>query len=121
MRGFDDIVGRRPLTTQLWCMIDLGSIWLFAVPFALAAAIPGPALAALMGQLLARGPRASVRFEVAFLAIKWLGIVYLVFVAYKLWTAAPAVPLQGGAVPAAGHGSFPGGMAGSAGLVAVRR
>jgi threonine/homoserine/homoserine lactone efflux protein len=118
-------------------MIDLGSIWLFAVPFALAAAIPGPALAALVGQVLARGPRASVRFvagmlcgnmtwlltaifglsalavrfETAFLAIKWLGIVYLVFVAYKLWTAAAAVPPQVGAVAAAGRSSFLGGLA----------
>lgn len=88
------------------------SIWLFIVPFVIAAAIPGPAQGALIGQVLSRGGRANVpfivgmvlgnavwlivatlglaalalRFEAVFVAVKWLGIAYLLFVAWKLWT-----------------------------------
>lgn len=88
------------------------SIWFFIVPFAVAAAIPGPAQGALIGQVLSRGGRANVpfiagmvlgnavwlivatlglaalalRFEAVFIAVKWLGIAYLLFVAWKLWT-----------------------------------
>lgn len=87
------------------------SIWLFVVPFAIAAAIPGPAQGALIGQVLSRGGRAcfpfiagmvlgnalwllvatlglaalAIRFEAAFVAVKWLGVAYLVFIAVKLW------------------------------------
>lgn len=83
------------------------SIWLFIIPFAVAAAIPGPAQGALIGHVLSRGGRASVpfiigmvlgnavwlvvaalalRFEAVFIAVKWLGIAYLVFIAWKLWS-----------------------------------
>ena len=88
------------------------SIWLFIIPFAVAATIPGPAQGALIGHVLSRGGRASVpfivgmvlgnavwlivatlglaalalRFEAIFIAVKWLGIVYLAFVAWKLWS-----------------------------------
>lgn len=94
-------------------MNDMNSIWLFIIPFAVAAAIPGPAQGALIGHVLSRGGRASVpfivgmvlgnavwlivatlglaalalRFEAIFIAVKWLGIAYLVFVAWKLWSA----------------------------------
>lgn len=88
------------------------SIWFFIIPFAVAAVIPGPAQGALIGHVLSRGGRASVpfiigmvlgnavwlvvaalglaalalRFEAIFIAVKWLGIAYLVFVAWKLWS-----------------------------------
>jgi threonine/homoserine/homoserine lactone efflux protein len=94
-------------------MNDMISIWLFIIPFAVAAAIPGPAQGALIGHVLSRGGRASVpfivgmvlgnavwlivatlglaalalRFEHIFIAVKWLGIAYLVFIAWKLWSA----------------------------------
>ncbi|ERS84188.1 LysE family translocator [Halomonas sp. PBN3] len=88
------------------------SIWFFIVPFAIAAAIPGPAQGVLICQVLSRGGRASVsfivgmvlgnaawlvvamlglaalalRFEAVFITVKWLGIAYILFVAWKLWT-----------------------------------
>ncbi|HEV7369717.1 LysE family translocator [Arenibaculum sp.] len=96
-------------------MIDLAALWLFVVPFALAAAIPGPAQGALIAQVLSRGGASSVpfllgmvsgnavwlcaavfglsalalRFEGVFLAVKWLGVGYLVFVAWMLWRSRP--------------------------------
>ena len=94
-------------------MVELSSIWLFVVPFALAAALPGPAQGALIAQVLTRGGASTlpfvigmvagnavwllaaifglsalaVRFETAFIAVKWLGVAYLLFIAWKLWTA----------------------------------
>lgn len=88
------------------------SIWLFIIPFAIAAAIPGPAQGALIGHVLSRGGPASVpfivgmvsgnalwlvvatlglaalalRFESIFIGVKWVGIIYLVFIAWKLWS-----------------------------------
>ncbi|WP_201830099.1 LysE family translocator [Microvirga zambiensis] len=94
-------------------MMDFGNIWFFIVPFALAAALPGPAQGALVAQVLTRGGAASapfligmvagnalwllaaifglstlaLRFEGAFIAVKWLGVAYLLFLAWKLWNA----------------------------------
>src|SRR3954470_13987414 len=94
-------------------MVELGSLWLFVVPFALAAALPGPAQGALIAQVLSRGGASTLpfvigmvagnavwllsaifglsalamRFETAFIAVKWLGVAYLLFIAWKLWTA----------------------------------
>jgi threonine/homoserine/homoserine lactone efflux protein len=94
-------------------MVELGNIWLFVVPFALAAALPGPAQGALIAQVLSRGGTSTLpfvigmvagnavwllaaifglsalamRFEAAFIAVKWLGVAYLFFIAWKLWTA----------------------------------
>ncbi len=88
------------------------SAWLFVIPFAVAASIPGPAQGALIGHVLSHGGRSSVpfivgmvlgnaiwllvatlgvaalalRFEAVFIGVKWLGIAYLVFVAWKLWS-----------------------------------
>ncbi|HVH43702.1 MAG TPA: LysE family translocator [Labilithrix sp.] len=92
------------------------SIWFFVVPFALAAALPGPAQGALIAQVLSRGGKATLpfvfgmvfgnvawllaaifglsalalRFVVAFIVVKWLGVAYLLVLAWKLWTSAPA-------------------------------
>src|SRR4051794_31582358 len=94
-------------------MTGLGSIWLFIVPFTLAAALPGPAQGALIAQALTRGSVAclpfvigmvvgnaawllaamlglsalATQFEPVFVAVKWLGVAYLLFIAWKLWTA----------------------------------
>jgi threonine/homoserine/homoserine lactone efflux protein len=93
--------------------MDLSSLLVFAIALALAAGSPGPSLAALVAQVLARGWRAVMPFLVAmwlgelvwltmavvglaavaetfhaaFLAIKWLGVGYLAFLAWKMWTA----------------------------------
>lgn len=89
------------------------SIWLFILPFTVAAAMPGPGQGALLGHVISRGGRASVpflmgmvlgnsawviaatfglaalalRFEAIFIGVKWIGVVYLVFVAWKLWSS----------------------------------
>lgn len=81
-------------------MLTASSIWLFIIPFAIAAAIPGPAQGALLGQVVSRGARSTlsfvagmvlgnavwllvatlglaalaVQFEQVFVAIKWLGL-----------------------------------------------
>ena len=93
--------------------MDLSSLLVFAIALALAAGSPGPSLAALVAQVLARGWRAVMPFLVAmwlgelvwltmavvglaavaeafhtgFLVIKWLGVAYLAFLAWKMWTA----------------------------------
>ncbi|MEN3792574.1 LysE family translocator [Fulvimarina sp. MAC3] len=85
----------------------------YAVALGIAAAIPGPGVAALLGQSLAGGLRASLFFLVglalgdvvyltfavaglaviaqafagAFLVVKILGGAYLVYLAYKIWTS----------------------------------
>ncbi|WP_448950628.1 LysE family translocator [Labrys neptuniae] len=102
------------------------SIWFFIIPFAAAAAIPGPAQGALIGHVLTRGGRSSLafiagmvignlawllvatlglaaialRFEAVFTGVKWLGIAYLLFIAWKLWSSEvlPAEPTAGRSV-----------------------
>ncbi|WP_157934231.1 hypothetical protein [Microvirga ossetica] len=49
-------------------MMDLGTIWFFIIPFALAAALPGPAQGALVAQVLARGDAASIPFLIGMVA-----------------------------------------------------
>ncbi len=114
------------------------SIWFFIIPFAIAAALPGPAQAALVGRVLVRGAAASfpftagmvagnalwllatifglsalaLRFEVVFIAIKWLGVTYLLFMAWKLWNASTAFSLeQTGAQKAKKRGDIVAGLA----------
>jgi threonine/homoserine/homoserine lactone efflux protein len=98
------------------------SIWFFVVPFAIAAAIPGPAQGALLGQVVSRGARSTLpfiagmvlgnavwllvatlglaalalQFEYVFIAVKWLGVAFILFIAWSLWSKstehAPALP-----------------------------
>ncbi|UWS65501.1 LysE family translocator [Pseudomonas mosselii] len=101
-------------------MSATSSIWFFAVPFAIAAAIPGPAQAGLLGQVVARGARSSVpyiagmvlgnavwllvatlglaalalQFEHVFVAVKWLGVAFILFFAWSLWTKNVEKPQQ---------------------------
>ncbi|HEX7985216.1 MAG TPA: LysE family translocator [Duganella sp.] len=89
------------------------NIWFFIIPFIIAAALPGPAQGTLIATVMTRGrPSAAafvvgmvtgnavwlvatifglasiaLRYENLFIAIKWCGVAYLLFVAYKLWTA----------------------------------
>lgn len=49
-------------------MMDLGTIWFFIIPFALAAALPGPAQGALVAQVLTRGGGASIPFLIGMMA-----------------------------------------------------
>lgn len=98
------------------------SIWFFVVPFAIAAAIPGPAQGALLGQVVSRGAKSTVpfiggmvlgnavwllvatlglaalalQFEQLFVAVKWLGVAFILFIAWNLWSKnteqSPATP-----------------------------
>ncbi|MEO9902153.1 LysE family translocator [Nisaea sp.] len=93
--------------------MDFSSLLVFAIALALAAGSPGPSLAALVAQVLARGWRAVMPFLVAmwlgelvwltmaiiglaavaeafhsaFLVIKWIGVGYLAYLAFRMWTA----------------------------------
>ena len=106
-------------------MLDLPTLLLFAAALALAAGSPGPSIAALVARVLARGPRSVLpflaamwvgeaiwlacavfglavlaqSFQLAFAALKWAGIAYLLWLAWKMWTAPTT---DGTALPEAG-------------------
>ncbi len=98
----------------------------FIIPFAIAAALPGPAQGALVARVVSRGGTSGFPFimgmvtgnliwlaaamfglsalalryellfivinELLFIVIKWLGVAYLLFIAWKLWNAPTAMP-----------------------------
>ncbi len=96
--------------------IDIAALTLFAGALAIAAAVPGPAVAAIVARVLARGTRGLMPFILGiiisdvvwltlavtglavlaqtfhgvFVAIKYLGAAYLLWLAWRFWTA-PAV------------------------------
>ena len=102
--------------------MTLAGLLVFAAAYALAVASPGPGIAAVVGQVLGRGIRAApalvagiligdlIWFTCAalglaalaqayagiFLAIKWVGVAYLAFLAWKMWTS-PVDALQASA------------------------
>jgi len=97
--------------------MDLSALLIFAGALALAAGSPGPSIAALVARVISRGYGGVVPFTAAmwigeavwlalavfglsvlaqtfywaFLIIKYLGLAYLVYLAYKMWTAPVAV------------------------------
>jgi len=86
---------------------------LFSSALFIAAASPGPGIAAIVARVLGRGPKGAAAFSAGiilgdlvwltfailglaalaqtfhgvFLAVKYAGAVYLLYLAYKLWTA----------------------------------
>lgn len=106
--------------------MTLASLAIFAGALALAAGSPGPSIAALIARVLTRGARDVLPFLAAmwvgeaiwlscavlglaaiaetfhyvFVAIKWVGVAYLVFLAWKMWNA-PAETSEG-SIPEAG-------------------
>lgn len=104
--------------------MEPASLVLFAMALFLAAGSPGPSIAALVARVVARGHRdvfpflaamwigeaiwlsAAVwgmaalaqAFQPLFAAIKWLGVVYLLYLAWKMWTAPAAT--EGEGIPA---------------------
>jgi threonine/homoserine/homoserine lactone efflux protein len=88
----------------------------FCAVYALAVATPGPGIAAIVARSLAHGFKGAPAFvagfvigdlvwftiaatglaalartaEMLFVAIKWAGVVYLLYLAYRLWTAPAA-------------------------------
>src|SRR5260370_28687781 len=108
--------------------MSLAALLVFAGVYALAVLIPGPGVAAVVTRALTTGARRTgpfiwgivlgdlvwfcfAAFGLAamaqmlhglFVAVKYAGAAYLLFIAWKLWTASPAEPgpeggRQGGA------------------------
>jgi threonine/homoserine/homoserine lactone efflux protein len=93
--------------------MDLSSLALFASALLVAAASPGPGIAAIVARVLGRGMNGAVAFTAGialgdvvwltiailglaavaqtfhgvFLAIKYAGVAYLLYLAWQLWTA----------------------------------
>ena len=117
--------------------MDLASLLIFAGALLVNAGTPGPSIAALIGRVLTRGPGSvlpflaamwigegiwltaavfglsylAATFHAVFAAIKYLGAAYLLFLAWKMWTA--PVRLESKPLPEAGSvlALFGGGMA----------
>lgn len=117
--------------------IDIAALVIFAGALAIAAAVPGPAIAAIVARVLARGTTGltpfllgiilsdviwltlavmglavlAQTFQGLFLAIKYLGAAYLLWLAWRFWTApatsVSAAPLD---VREGGFPAFMGGM-----------
>jgi threonine/homoserine/homoserine lactone efflux protein len=108
--------------------MTLSALLIFAVAFALACASPGPTIAALVARVLGRGTTGApslcaglllgdllwlaaavfglsliaTTLQPVFLVLKWAGVAYLLFLAYKLWTAPANAPIN--APPVKGEG-----------------
>jgi threonine/homoserine/homoserine lactone efflux protein len=93
--------------------VDIASLLIFAGALIVAAGSPGPSIAALVARVIARGWRdvlpflmamwlgeaiwlslavfglafVAQTFHVAFVVLKWAGVAYLVYLAWKMWTA----------------------------------
>jgi threonine/homoserine/homoserine lactone efflux protein len=104
--------------------MDLAALVLFAGTLLVAAASPGPGIAALVAQVVGKGPEGAGAFAAGlilgdlvwlavailglavvaqtfheiFLVIKYVGAVYLVYLAWRMWTA-PVEPLDIAATP----------------------
>lgn len=96
--------------------MDLAGLLVFASTLFIAAASPGPGIAAVVARVLGRGTKGALAFGAGlaigdvvwltfaivglaalaqtfhevFLVIKWIGAAYLLYIAYKLWTAPAA-------------------------------
>jgi len=117
--------------------MDLHSLLIFAATYALACAFPGPTVTALVARVMGKGTRGApafclgllmgdliwvacavfglallaALFQPVFVVIRYLGAAYLLFLAWKLWTAPATEP--GESHPAGGEGIklFLGGLA----------
>ena len=97
--------------------MDTGGLFLFCTALFIAAATPGPGIAAIVARVLGRGTNGAIPFAfgvgigdvvwltlaigglaivartfyITILIVKWIGVAYLVFFAWKMWTS-PDVP-----------------------------
>jgi threonine/homoserine/homoserine lactone efflux protein len=100
--------------------MTLTSLFVFAVTLFVAAGTPGPSIAALVSRVLSNGYRdvlpfllamwvgeavwlsfavaglsaVAENFHAVFVAIKWIGVAYLLYLAWKMWFA-EAKPSEG--------------------------
>jgi threonine/homoserine/homoserine lactone efflux protein len=106
--------------------MTLASLAIYAGALAIAAGSPGPSVAALIARVLARGARdvfpflaamwvgeavwlscavmglaaIAETFHYVFVAIKWIGVAYLLYLAWKMWKAPTGT--EGSVLPEAG-------------------
>ncbi len=106
--------------------MDMSALIIFAGALLVAAGSPGPSIAALVARVITRGWRdvlpflaamwigegiwlsfailglayVAETFHMAFVAIKYAGVAYLLYLAWKMWTA--PVETSGEALPNAG-------------------
>lgn len=97
--------------------VDLSSLLIFAGALFIASGSPGPSIAALVARVIARGHRdvlpfliamwvgeaiwltfavfglsaLAETFHAAFVILKWAGVAYLLFLAWKMWQAPMAL------------------------------
>jgi len=116
--------------------VELSALLIFAGALLVAAGSPGPSIAALVARVIAHGWRDALPFAAAmwigealwltlavyglatlaetlhgaFLVVKYLGIAYLLYLAWKMWFA-PAVPASASAASRTGTGMFLAGLA----------
>ncbi len=118
--------------------MELSALFMFAAALFIAAGSPGPSTAALVARVLARGWRDVLPFAAAmwvgealwltlaayglaalaesmhwaFVMVKFLGVAYLLFLAWRMWTAPVALNTDS-SVPRRGSGlrMFAGGLA----------
>jgi len=93
--------------------MDTTSLLVYAAALSVAAASPGPGIAAIVARVLGRGARGALAFSAGvamgdvvwltfaigglavlaqtfhalFVAIKWAGVGYLLYLAWRMWTA----------------------------------
>ncbi|MGB5801613.1 MAG: LysE family translocator, partial [Mesorhizobium sp.] len=93
--------------------MHLASLLIFAAALFVAAGSPGPSVAALVARVISKGFRdvfpflaamwigegiwlsfavfglavVAQTFHLAFVAVKWAGVAYLAYLAWKMWTA----------------------------------
>ena len=117
--------------------MDLNSLLVFAAVFAIACGSPGPTTAALVARVTARGLGGAPSFccglllgdliwlacavfglaalaqvfHPLFLVIKYLGAAYLLFLAWKLWTAPAVLPTSASLTKGEASRLFFGGLA----------
>jgi threonine/homoserine/homoserine lactone efflux protein len=105
--------------------MELSSLLIFAGALLVAAGSPGPSIAALVARVVSKGFRdvfpfllamwigeaiwltlavfglafVAQTFHLAFVVLKWFGVAYLAYLAWRMWTA--PVKADGGALPRA--------------------
>jgi threonine/homoserine/homoserine lactone efflux protein len=117
--------------------MTLAGLLVFSAAYMLAVASPGPGIAAVVGQVLGRGIAAAPAFILGillgdliwfttaalglaalakayagiFVAVKWAGVAYLLYIAWKMWTApAGTISTDAGAPEISHRGLFMGGL-----------
>ncbi|MEM8877846.1 MAG: LysE family translocator [Pseudomonadota bacterium] len=110
--------------------IDPAALVIFATALAVTAGSPGPSIAALVARVISEGPRAALpflaamwigeglwltaailglvalaeQFALGFQIIKWLGVGYLCYLAWQIWTQPVAGNPDDAALPRRGSG-----------------